>query len=551
MSNLRLLSSAGRIKPLILAIVTGVSCLLLNAFPAGAQFNNPLFDQVFDSEAEILAPVLELSTVRLDGRSLFRVAAVAGFSSEVRAKEISQRLQTYAAQQVSPTVEWRLDSGSNQPVIYTGERFLMTITSADASLAGAVSTEVRAEELQDTLITALEYYQYERQPEVIQQRLRQAGILSVLILVLGLGLHRVHHWLSNVPKSGIADEEDVTRQILWRQAKRVYQLKNWFFWLGELLIWVGGIFLILGLFPYTRAWQHTLIQLFRVPLRIAIALAVSYGIIHLGDIVIDRLFLTIYGQTLPISLRTQRSSLRFSTFSQVAKSILIALVIAVCILVILAIIGIDLGPLLTSAGIIGLALSLASQSVLKDIINGFMILMEDHYGIGDIIIVGEMSGFVETMNLRITQLRNEEGRLITIPNGQINVVQNLSKEWSRVDLKISVALDDDIDHALSIIKQVADDMSHDPNWTALILEEPLLLGVDGIDYSGATVRLWIKTLPLKQWDVAREYRRRLKIAFEDADIDFGIPKQVVRMVTAESENAVLPLEPKKTSAADS
>ena len=182
-------------------------------------------------------------------------------------------------------------------------------------------------------------------------------------------------------------------------------------------------------------------------MRIAIALAVSYAILHLGDIVIDRLFLTIYGQPLPSSLRTQRASLRFSTFSQVAKSILVAIIIAVCILVILAIISIDLGPLLASAGIIGLALSLASQSLLKDIINGFMILMEDHYGIGDVVVIGDMSGFVESMNLRITQLRNEEGRLITIPNGQITVVQNLSKEWSRVDLKIPVALEDDIAQA--------------------------------------------------------------------------------------------------------
>ncbi|NEQ55227.1 MAG: mechanosensitive ion channel family protein, partial [Leptolyngbya sp. SIO3F4] len=273
-----------------------------------------------------------------------------------------------------------------------------------------------------------------------------------------------------------------------------------------------------------------------------IILAIGYVIIHLGDIFIDRLFLMINGQVPPNQPRSQRTSLRFSTFSQVAKSILVILVVIVCSLVVLATIGIDLGPLLASAGIIGLALSLASQSLLKDIINGFMILMEDHYGIGDVIIVGDMSGFVETMNLRITQLRNEEGRLITIPNGQINVVQNLSKEWSRVDLKVPVALDSDINQALELIKQVADDMSHDPVWQNLILEEPVLLGVDNIDHIGATIRLWIKTLPLKQWDVAREYRRRLKIAFSNASIDFGLPKQVVQMANKEHLDVVTPSE---------
>lgn len=542
---------AMKTRHLILVILASISCFLFNSIPVNAQFslgNSPL-SNLFDNQVEITAPALpiELSAVRLDGRFLFRVAAVDGFSSTSRAKEISQRLKHYGARQPSDAVAWRIDSSSNQPVIYTGDRFLMTVTSADASLVGVASAEVRAEELTQTITEALDYSQYERQPRVIRQRLYGAVGILLLMLALGWGLYRLHHWLSNVPKPNIATDEAVKQQILWRQAKRIYQLKHWFFWSGELLIWGGGIFIILGLFPYTRVWQQPLIQLLRVPLRIAIALAIGYAIIHLGDIAIDRLFLTIYGRTLPDSLRTQRASLRFSTFSQVAKSILVALVIAICTLIILAIVGIDLGPLLASAGIIGLTLSLASQSVIKDIINGFMILMEDHYGIGDIIIIGEMSGFVETMNLRITQLRNEEGRLITIPNGQINVVQNLSKEWSRVDLKIPVALDDDIDRALGTIKQVADHMSQDPSWESLILEEPLLLGVDNLDHTGATVRLWIKTLPLKQWDVAREYRRRLKIAFEDADLDFGVPKQAVQMIAPEQPNIAFPADSNSSS----
>ena len=528
-----------RVRYLLLALIASLSCFLLSAVPGQAQFgldNLPL-SNILDDEVEISAPILpiEPSAVRLDGRFLFHVAAVDGISAEARAKEISQRLQVYAAQHSSEVVGWETDSDTNQPIIYTGEQFLMTVTSADVALAGATPINVRTEEIQVILTEALDYYHYERQPEIVQQRLRWAGGLLLLMVVLSRGLYQLHHWLSNAPEADETSAQGVVikQMIMWRQAKRIYELKHWFFWLGELLIWGGGSFIILGLSPYTRVWQQPLIQILRVPLRIAIALAVSYAIIHLGDIVIDRLFLTIYGQTLPSSLRTQRASLRFSTFSQVAKSILVAIIITVCILVILAIINIDLGPLLASAGIIGIALSLASQSLLKDIINGFMILMEDHYGIGDVVVIGDMSGFVETMNLRITQLRNEEGRLITIPNGQITVVQNLSKEWSRVDLKIPVALDDDIDQALALIKQVADEMSHDAIWETLILEEPLLLGVDNIDHTGATVRLWIKTQPLKQWEVAREYRRRLKIAFETADLDFGVPKQVVHMMTPE------------------
>ena len=526
-----------RKKYLLTALLAGLGCLWLGIMPVQAQYLSHLPFNLFENSIELTGPRLpvEPSAVRLDGRFLFRVAGVDTISSAARAQEISQRLKTYARDQAEEgyTVQWRLDPGSNQPIIEVGGRLLMTVTSADANLSGIRSPEVRAEDLENILLDALDYYQYERQPAVIQRRYRRAGSLLLGMVVLSWGLKRLHRWLSSSPNIDLSHDSPVRGQILWRQARRVYQVKHWFFWLGELFIWAGGSFVILGMFPNSRVWQQPLIQVLRIPLRIAIAIALSYAAIQLGDIVIDRLFLTIYGKTLPSNLRTQRASLRFSTFSQVAKSILVALVIAICSLIVLAIIGIDLGPLLASAGIIGLALSLASQSLLKDIINGFMILMEDHYGIGDVVVIGDMAGFVETMNLRITQLRNEEGRLITIPNGQITVVQNLSKEWSRVDLKIPVALDDDIDQALDIIKQVADNMSQSPEWSDLILEEPLLLGVDNIDHTGATVRLWIKTLPLKQWDVAREYRRLLKLAFEEADLDFGVPKQVVRMLSSE------------------
>jgi small conductance mechanosensitive channel len=188
-----------------------------------------------------------------------------------------------------------------------------------------------------------------------------------------------------------------------------------------------------------------------------------------------------------------------------------------------------LGPLLAGAGIIGLAISLASQNLLRDIINGFLILMEDQYGVGDVIVVDEVAGLVESMNLRITQLRNEEGRLITIPNSQIAIVQNLSKEWSRVDIMIPVSHTSDINEALELIEQVAEDMRDDPKWKALILEPPLLLGVDNLDHVGATVRIWIKTLPLKQWEVAREYRRRLKIAFDQSGVNIGVPQQSLHL----------------------
>ncbi len=192
-------------------------------------------------------------------------------------------------------------------------------------------------------------------------------------------------------------------------------------------------------------------------------------------------------------------------------------------------------------------MSFASQSLIKDIINGFLVLLEDQYGVGDVITVKDLSGFVENMNLRITQLRATDGQLITIPNGQIDVVQNLSKEWSRVDLMIPVGLAADIDEALNLVETVANQLRQDALWGGLILEPPLLLGVDELTHAGATIRIWIKTLPMKQWDVAREYRRRLKIAFEHDHIPVGVPQQLIYVADSHMPAGTMPTHPASTN----
>ena len=174
---------------------------------------------------------------------------------------------------------------------------------------------------------------------------------------------------------------------------------------------------------------------------------------------------------------------------------------------------------------ITLSISLAAQSLIKDIINGSLILFEDQFGIGDVISVEGQTGTVESLNLRITQLRNTEGCLITIPNSQIGIIQNLSKDWSQVDLSIKVATDTDLTEALTLLKSTAANLAADPDWQQMILEPPDLLGVETVDHMGISLRLLLKTQPLKQWPVARELRRRLKEAFEEANITIGVPTE--------------------------
>ncbi len=228
--------------------------------------------------------------------------------------------------------------------------------------------------------------------------------------------------------------------------------------------------------------------------------------------------------TVEDSLRLQ---LRVATISGVTKSIATLSGFIIGSLVALSVLNVNIIPLLTGASLIGVGISLASQNLIKDAINGFLIILEDQYAIGDVINVGSFGGLVENLTLRITQLRDSEGRLITIPNSEIKTVANLSSRWSRADLNIPVAYNCDIDAALKLINSVGLGMDGESQWQDKILEPPQVLGVEQFSDRGLMIRVWIKTQPLKQWEVAREYRRRVKVAFDRAGIDIPLPQQSV------------------------
>ncbi|MGK7956734.1 MAG: mechanosensitive ion channel family protein, partial [Crocosphaera sp.] len=169
-----------------------------------------------------------------------------------------------------------------------------------------------------------------------------------------------------------------------------------------------------------------------------------------------------------------------------------------------------------------------SRNVVEDMLNGILILWTDRYAIGDVIQIGNICGFVENMNIYMTQIRGGEGRLVTIPNGKISIVENLTKDWSRVEFKIEIAYDADIRNALTVINQVSEEMQNDPIWKDKIIEPAAILGVDNVSHHGILIQVWIKTQAMQQWAVGREYRLRVKEAFEAAGIKLGIPHQEVR-----------------------
>src|SRR5438105_639164 len=219
-----------------------------------------------------------------------------------------------------------------------------------------------------------------------------------------------------------------------------------------------------------------------------------------------------------------RAASRAQTIGSVLRSLSTAIVYTIAAITVLGELGINLGPLVASAGIAGVAVGFGAQSLVKDFLSGMFMLMEDQYGVGDIIDAGEAKGTVEAVGLRTTRLRDVEGTVWHIPNGQINRIGNKSQEWARALLDVSVAYDTDLRKAEQIIKEVADSMWHDPEWSARLLEDPEIWGVENLGTDGIDIRMGIKTRPSEQFKVMRELRTRLKERFDAEGIQATPPQ---------------------------
>ncbi len=188
---------------------------------------------------------------------------------------------------------------------------------------------------------------------------------------------------------------------------------------------------------------------------------------------------------------------------------------------------IEIGPLLAGVGVLGLAFSFGAQSLVKDLIAGGFMLVEGQFAVGDVVRVKETAGMVEKITLRTTVLRDINGIVHVIPNGTIEVLSNLTKSWSRAVLELGVAYKEDVDRVMEVMLEEAMDLYRDPDWEALIVEEPTVPGIERFDDSAVTIRVMFKTLPLKQWDVARQYRRRIKNRFDRDGIEIPFPHRTM------------------------
>ena len=235
----------------------------------------------------------------------------------------------------------------------------------------------------------------------------------------------------------------------------------------------------------------------------------------------------LIGVRLNRSIKKQRSDgeyiKRVDTISNVIRFVVRITILVVASAMIMTEVGIKIGPILAAAGIVGVAVGLGAQSLIRDIISGFFIFLEDQIRVGDVIEAAGKSGVVERITLRMTTLRDLAGNVHFIPNGNIDVVTNMTKGYSRYVFDIGVAYREDVDEVTAVMQEVDAALRKDPDFKNDILEPLEILGLDKFGDSALVIKARTTTRPIKQWRVAREFNRRLKRAFDERNIEIPFP----------------------------
>lgn len=238
-------------------------------------------------------------------------------------------------------------------------------------------------------------------------------------------------------------------------------------------------------------------------------------------------FLIRYVEARGNELHRMEAQKRAKTLGSIINSTLTIIVAFVALMMVLQEFNIKIMPILAGAGIAGLAIGFGAQTLVKDVINGFFILLENQYYVGDIIKVKDVAGAVEDINLRRTVLRDMEGAVHFIPNGQITQVANLTRDWSGLIVEVGVAYKEDIEEVSEVLNQIGQELAQDEEYKDIVLEPPTVVGIIDFGESQVTLRMMGKVAPSKQWGTARELRRRIKKKFDQVDIEIPFPHRVL------------------------
>ncbi len=256
-------------------------------------------------------------------------------------------------------------------------------------------------------------------------------------------------------------------------------------------------------------------------------------IIVVGAIVIDRILSRIIRKAVVVAVVADSSTSddsekkREDTLIRIFNGALAVIILTIAILMILQEAGIEIGPILAGAGIVGLAFGFGGQYLIRDLISGLFIILENQYRIGDVVNIDSTGGLVEDISLRMTTLRDLNGTVHHIPHGEVKKVSNLSKNFARVNLDIGISYSSNLEHVREVVDKVGIELSEDPAYKDSIINPPKFLRVNDFGDSAIIIKILGDTKPLKQWEISGEMRRRLKIAFDKEGIEIPFPQRVV------------------------
>jgi moderate conductance mechanosensitive channel len=270
------------------------------------------------------------------------------------------------------------------------------------------------------------------------------------------------------------------------------------------------------------------IDFVQASLRIALIMVAAYVGLRLLRFGFNRLETLLVRAAAAAETVPGTATKRLRTLMSVLWTIVVGLVWFVAVLTTLGQIGVNVTPVLAGAGIVGLAIGFGAQNLVKDLVSGFFLILENQVRVGDVAVINGIGGLVEAISFRTIVLRDEAAVVHVFPNGSINTLANMTKDWSAYVISVNVAFKEDPDRVVDVMRRVGEEMFAEPNYRAAMLEPIEIFGVDGFTDSAVTIKGRLKTLPLQQFTIGREYRRRLKKAFDAAGIEMPSPQRVVR-----------------------
>ncbi len=350
----------------------------------------------------------------------------------------------------------------------------------------------------------------------------EQGVWLLVTLVVAVLAYIILRVLAPRGVRSVLSKLDLTRSKK-DQEQLAHNISRVIIWLGTSMIAAAFIFAAIPRFgvDISPAWEAIGGWMGSHGVRIAIVVAIAVIAHQIAKRLIYRIVENrVVGRRRRADAESRQ---RADTLSHFLTQFFMAVIWAIAVFMLLSEFGLDIGPLMAGAGVIGIAIGFGAQSLIKDIVSGLFIILENQYRKGDVVSIAGVIGIVEEVNIRKTTLRDLDGIVHIVPNGEIKLASNYTKGFSRVNLNISVAYGEDLDRCIAVINRVGEEMAVEEYWAEAVLQPPKVLRVDNLGDSGIDIKILGDTKPLRQWEVMGELRKRIKKTFDEEGIEIPWP----------------------------